>query len=316
MKTVVVGLTYGDEGKARVVGHFAQDCEWTIRYNGGGNAGHTVYDKQGKEHKLHYLSAGSVFEKKVAIDTGAVVNLADLKKEMDNIGYDVDLYISENVHVISKQHIENDAQGSGVGSTKRGIAYVYGDRALRKGHRVTQKDLDHYGIKATIYRGLPPIQDGESAVYEGAQGIMLDVDYGDYPFVTSSSVMPSMVHRIDRTVGIIKAYTTRVGDGPPNHPDISELRELGNEYGTTTGRPRKCMWNDIDQIRYAISVIQPDEIVVTKLDIVADMENICVYEDGEKQVIGNIDDYKQYLLDTFPQIKWFSESPKGALIEA
>ena len=71
----------------------------------------------------------------------------------------------------------------------------------------------------------------------------------------------------------------------------------------------------MDQIRYAISVVQPDEIVVTKLDIVAGMKNICVYDDGEICTIGNVDDYKQYLLDMFPQIKWFSESPKGSLIE-
>ena len=89
---------------------------------------------------------------------------------------------------------------------------------------------------------------------------MIDPDFGEYPFVTSGSIMPSSVHRIDKFIGVFKAYTTRVGKTMIPHPDIPELRERGNEYGTTTGRPRQCTWNDIDQLRYAISVVQPDEI--------------------------------------------------------
>jgi adenylosuccinate synthase len=143
---------------------------------------------------------------------------------------------------------------------------------------------------------------------------MLDIDYGCYPYVTSSSVMPSSVHRIDKFIGVMKAYSTRVGDGPPYHPDIPEIREKGNEFGTTTGRQRKCTWNDLNDLDYAISIVQPDEIVVTKLDILKDME-ICVYKNGSLIKIGNLDTYKQFLLDSYPQIKWFSESPGCELIK-
>jgi len=315
MKKAVIGLTWGDEGKARVVGHFVRDAEWSVRWNGGGNAGHTVYDAAGRIHKLHYVSAGAVFGKKVALDTGMVVNLQDLRTELDNLGQTVDLYISENVNIIQPEHLTKDLNGSKIGSTKKGIAYVYSDRALRKGKRVTPAVLDEYGIRATVYRGLPPIAPDEDALFEGAQGIQLDVDYGDYPYVTSSSVMPSSAHRIDRFMGVMKAYTTRVGDGPPYHPDLEHLRQAGGEYGTTTGRPRRCSWNDMDQLNYAFSVVRPDEVVVTKLDILKDMDDICVYRNNELYVVGNLDDYKSFLLETFPQIKYFSESPDGDLID-
>lgn len=316
MKSVIIGLSYGDEGKSRVVGYFAKkDCNWTIRFNGGGNAGHTVFDDNGIKHTLHYLSAGAVFDKKVAIDTGMVVNLADLKDELCKIDRPVDLYISENVHIISEKHLLQDADGSGIGSTKKGIAYAYSDRALRNGQRITQNYLNKYNIKAVIYRGLPPIANNENAIFEGAQGLMLDIDYGEYPYVTSSSIMPNMVHRIDKTIGVFKAYTTRVGNGPPNHPDIEKIRELGKEYGTTTGRPRKCTWLDLDEIIYAISIIKPDEIVVTKLDILKNIKDIKVYRQGKEYTIGSLYDYKQFLLDKFPQINYFSEAPDGDLIE-
>jgi len=315
MKTAILGLTYGDEGKGRVSGCFVKNAAWSVKFNGGGNSGHSVFDDDGNLHKFHHLTAGAAFGKKVAIDTGAVVDLNTLKGELENIGKEVDLYISENVHVVQPEHLEQDADGSGIGSTKRGISYVYADRALRKGKRVTQEDLMKYGIRATIYRGLPPIAKDEDAVFEGAQGLQLDVDFGDYNFVTSSSIMPSSAHRIDKFVGVMKAYTTRVGDGPPYHPDMEDIRIAGNEFGVTTKRPRKTTWNDMDQLDYALSIVQPDEVVVTKLDILKDMKEICVYRDGELYTVGNLDSYKNFLLENIPQIRWFSESPKGDLID-
>lgn len=319
MKTVVCDLQYGDSGKGRVSACLVKDADWSIKTNGGNNSGHTVYDSKGRSYKFHHLTAGAAYGKKVAIDTGAVLNLAVLRKELDLLDHKVDLYISENVHLVDQTHLDKDSDGSGIGSTKTGMAYVYADRALRKGHRITPNDLDKYQITATLYRGLPPVKQNEHAIYETAQGIMLDVDYGDYPYVTSSSVMPSMVHKIDKVIGVMKAYTTRVGLGPPNHPDISMIRDIGNEYGTTTGRPRKCMWNDVDQIKYAMSIAQPDEIVVTKMDVLGELakvHNICVYVNNELVNIGSLDDYKAYLLEVFPQITHWSEAPSGDLIRA
>lgn len=328
MKTAVIGLSWGDEGKGRVVGHFSKDYDWAVRFNGGGNAGHTVYDEQGRKFKLHHIPCGAVYGKKVALDTGMVINMQTLEEEvtmLKDAGINPDIYISENVHRVTKDHIEADSNGSGVGSTKRGIAYVYADRSLRRGLRMGKSlnqmsgDERHKilapnkGIDYNLYKGLPPIKPGESAIYEGAQGIMLDVDYGHYPYVTSSSMMPSMAHKIEKTIGVMKAYTTRVGDGPPYQDDIEEIRERGQEYGTTTGRPRRCHWNDMDQLEYAFSIVQPDEVVVTKLDVLDGMKNICVYESNKCREIGDLDSYKHFLMYRFPQIKWFSESPDGEM---
>lgn len=311
MNTLVVGLQYGDEGKGRVAHVLSQKHDWAIRFNGGPNAGHTVYHNN-KKHKLHHLPAGSVLGKKVALDTGMVINLETLMKECEVAGVDpATLHVSENVHVIQPRHISSDADGSDVGSTKRGIAYVYGDRALRKGKRIGDIAAE---VPFKVYRGLPPIKSGETALFESAQGIMLDVDYGHYPYVTSSSVFPSSLYKIEKRVGIMKAYTSRVGDGPPNFPELPWLGEKGDEVGTTTGRKRKCYWLIVDDLQYALSIYKPDEIVVTKLDILEDVE-IKVWHNKKEVIIGSLTSYKDYLLSMFPQITHFSESPDGDLIK-
>jgi adenylosuccinate synthase len=316
-KTAVIGLQYGDEGKGRVVGYFSHNYTWSVRFNGGPNAGHTVYDKKGNVHKLHHLPAGAVFGKRVALHAGMVINPETFIEECEKLNWKFPLYISEAVHLIQPQHVTQDANGSGIGSTKRGIAYVYSDRALRKGKRVGDDDEFFKKLKAPYkccYKGLPPMDPHDTAIFEGAQGIMLDIDYGAYPYVSSSNIIPSAAHKIDKTIGVMKAYTTRVGDGPPYTSDIESLRNLGQEFGTTTGRPRRCTWNDIDQIKYALSVVQPDEIVVTKLDILKYEDSIAVYKGDELYTIGNLDNYKTFLTETFPQVKWFSEAPDGDLI--
>ena len=318
MKTAIIDLQYGDTGKGRVSAYFCKDYEWSVRFNGGPNAGHTVYDAEGKVHKFHHLPAGAAFGKKIALDTGMVIDAGGLKKEIDELGKPIDLHISNNVHLITPEHKKQDENGSGTGSTKRGIAYVYADRATRKGVRVGlygDQDVWNKDIKTSYYDGLPPIGENESAIYEGAQGIMLDVDYGRWPYVTSSSVMPSMAHKIDKTVGVMKSYVTRVGDGPPNWPDIAILRELGQEYGATTGRPRKCTWLDMKDLEYAISIVQPDEIVVTKLDILQQIKPKIYDMSGDLREFDSLDSYENWLLEQYPQIKWFSKSPKGDMIK-
>ncbi|MFA5023336.1 MAG: adenylosuccinate synthetase [Patescibacteria group bacterium] len=316
MKTLICDLSYGDTGKGRVSAYFCEkhNYQWSVRFNGSNNAGHTVYDNEGTEYKLHHLPAGAVFGKKIALDAGMAINLEELKVELKTLKHPAELYISKNVHLIQDKHLKQDSDGSGIGSTKRGIAYVYADRALRKGIRIENIKADvEKELGCTVYSGLPPFG-AESALYEGAQGIMLDVDYGNYPYVTSSSVMPSMAHKIGRTIGVMKGYVTRVGDGPPYTPDVPELRERGKEFGATTGRPRKCTWLNEDDVDYAISIVQPDEIVVTKLDILDGMK-IGLYKNSKLSMFDTLDSYENYLLERFPQIKWFSKSPSGELLK-
>lgn len=315
MNILVIGLQYGDEAKGRVSAHYLKHdhCEWSVRFNGGPNAGHTVYNN-GKKYALHQLPSGAVTGKKVALDTGMVVDYFKLLDECKTVGIDIsDLHVSENVHMIFDDHKERDSAGSGVGSTKAGIAYAYSDKALRKGKRAKDFFTKHIA-SPKLYRGLPPIKTGESAVYESAQAIMLDVDYGCYPYVTSSSVFPSVIHNISHRVGVMKGYTTRVGDGPPKYPEMEWLSKKGSEIGTTTGRRRKAYWLIVDEVEYALSLLKPHEIVVTKLDILRN-EEICVWDQGQLLKIGDLDAYKQFLLTRFPQIKYFSESPDGDLIK-
>ena len=310
MNTLIVGLQYGDEGKGRVSGYFSKEHDWCVRFNGGPNAGHTVYDSSGKKHALHHLPAGVLSSKKIALDVGMVIDPAGLSEELSILGHPIDLYISGNAHIITEKHKHMDKDGSGIGSTKKGIAYVYADRALRLGKRASEIDWKSYGITCQLYYGLVP--SSTATLFESAQGIMLDVDYGHYPYVTSSSVMPSSAYRIDRKIGVMKAYTSRVGDGPPNSPQIPELTKKGDEYGTTTGRPRKCHWLDVDELKYGLSLVHPDEIVVTKLDILEGMEIKAIRNDKEL-VFTSLNSYVEFLVETFPGIKYLSYSPDGSM---
>ena len=130
MNNLVVGLQFGDEGKGKVSAYFANKNEWYVRFNGGPNAGHTVYHNN-KKYALHHLPSGAVFGKKIALDAGMVIDVNRLFREWKEIiksGNHPDIYISNNAHVIQQDHIKKDESGSGIGSTKRGIAYVYSDK--------------------------------------------------------------------------------------------------------------------------------------------------------------------------------------------
>ncbi len=317
MNTLIFGLQYGDEGKGRVSAYFSKFHDWSVRFNGGPNAGHTVWEN-GIQYKLNHLPAGSVLNKKVALDAGMVIDIGKLYKEYEKIACRPKLHISERAHLITDDHLEEDSEGSGVGSTKRGIAYAYRDKVLRQGIRIKDEFKNPTSIlhlmDVVVYDGLPPVDKNETAIYESAQGVMLDVDYGYYPFVTSSNVFPSVVHNISHKIGVLKAYTSRVGDGPPNYPDIPELRELGQEYGTTTGRPRRCTWLVMDDLQYALKISQPDSIVVTKIDILRHIPNIKVWREGKEYSVGSLDQYTDFLLTNLPQIKYFSDAADGDLI--
>ena len=310
---VIIGLQYGDEGKGRVSGYFVQDYDWSVRFNGGPNAGHTVY-RDGVKYALHHLPAGAVFGKKVALDSGMVMDWDIFQQEWKTIKNHFELYISNNVHVIQPQHKANDSDGSGIGTTKRGMAYVYSDRALRKGKRIAEF-LGEHRYLLSCYDGLPPMQSNETALLESAQGIMLDVDYGCYPYVTSSSVLPTIAHKVVKTIGVMKAYVSRVGDGPPYSDDIPELRAVGAEFGTTTGRPRKCTWFNLEEMDYAISIVQPDEIVITKLDILNNIQPKAYDVGGKLITFENVDSFTDLLLSRYPQVKWISNRPDGDLIK-
>jgi adenylosuccinate synthase len=333
MKAIaVVGAQWGDEGKGKVVDYLAGSFDYSARYGGGHNAGHTVIIN-GCRFVLQLIPCGILRPgKKAVIGAGVVVDPAALVSEVksiqkDGIGVDGRLFLSDRAHLIFPFHreLEKSAEAARgphrIGTTSRGIGPAYEDKMARSGLRVCDlMDMDRFARKlervieekdafsracygqaldtAAIletYRELGgkirgfvtdtsalvnrALAEGKSILFEGAQGTMLDIDHGTYPYVTSSSsaaggactglgVAPTKVTGV---IGVTKAYTTRVGGGPfpTEMPDLDAqaVRDRGKEYGAVTGRPRRCGWLDLMMLRYAVQVNGISSLVVTKLDV-------------------------------------------------
>ncbi|MCE2942746.1 MAG: adenylosuccinate synthase [Gemmatimonadota bacterium] len=327
---VVVGAQWGDEGKGKLVDVLAEQADWVVRYQGGANAGHTVYVGEQKT-VLHQVPSGILHPGvRCAIGNGVVLDPAQLFVEIEKLvaqGVDVvgRLYVSDRAHLVMPYHKQVDGASSAskaIGTTGRGIGPCYVDKVARRGVRVLDlrnparlRTLVEAGVghaneqlvasgsalRASVDetmaflsdvapRLLPLAEDVGLALsnavkaraallLEGAQGSLLDVDHGTYPFVTSSNttvggaatgagVPPTALHA---ALGVVKAYTTRVGNGPmPTELGDAlgeEIRRIGNEFGATTGRPRRCGWFDGVVARYAARVNGLTALAVTKLDV-------------------------------------------------
>ncbi|MFC1621663.1 adenylosuccinate synthase [Candidatus Omnitrophota bacterium] len=325
--TIVVGAQWGDEGKGKIIDILAADADVIVRYQGGNNAGHTVVVGE-DEFILHLIPSGILHKGKMCIiGNGVVVDPEALLKEIEmlrlkGIVVDGNLLISETAHVIFPYHkVIDKRRGARIGTTGRGIGPCYVDKMARCGIRMADlinKDslekrlkanlegssefnfekiysqyLD-YGQKIKRYLANVPVVLHEAVskkkriLFEGAQGTLLDIDHGTYPYVTSSNstaggaltgtgVGPT---RIDKVIGVVKAYTTRVGEGPfPTQfkEDLMEkIRSKGKEFGATTGRPRRCGWFDAVITKHAVIVNGLSEITVTKLDVLDEMEKIKI----------------------------------------
>ncbi len=337
----IVGAQWGDEGKGKVVDYLAGSFDFTARYGGGHNAGHTVIIN-GHKFVLQLIPCGILRPgKRAIIGSGVVVDPAALISEVESIskgGVDVNgrLFLSNRAHLIFPFHreLEKSAEAARgphrIGTTSRGIGPAYEDKMARSGlrvcdlmdaerferkleHAIEEKDafsrscygqgletagiLERYSEMAGRIRGFVTdtsalvncaLAEGKSILFEGAQGTMLDIDHGTYPYVTSSSataggactglgIAPT---RLTGVIGVTKAYTTRVGGGPfpTEMPDLDAqaVRDRGNEYGAVTGRPRRCGWLDLTMLRYAVQVNGIDSLVVTKLDVFDTQKEIQV----------------------------------------
>ncbi len=314
---VVVGTQWGDEGKGKVVDYLSKGASAVARYQGGNNAGHTVV-VHGKKYKLHFIPSGVVRGKLCVLGNGMAIEPRALLGEismLEKAGLNPKLVIDWKAHVITQEELDEDSKDSKIGTTKKGIGPCYRDKVARRGLRIIDlldrkklekktrlwKEYYEAGKKLEKYFGDASLrlQQLGSVLIEGAQGTMLDIDHGTYPFVTSSNTVAGGActglgigpKSIKRVVGIAKAYTTRVGNGPfPTELDNAagkRLRVQGNEYGTTTGRPRRCGWFDAVVVRYAARVSGLTEIALTKLDVLDGFKKVkvCVaYRKGEKVV--------------------------------
>ena len=338
MVDVLLGMQWGDEGKGKIVDFFAPHYDIIARFQGGPNAGHTLYIK-GQKIVLHQIPSGIFHENTTnLIGNGVVLDAVTLKKEFDKVAsFGVDgkknLYIAERTHLILPTHRALDkaselSKGNEkIGSTLKGIGPAYMDKTGRNGLRVGdlldknfttqyiklrlkhQRILDSFGFNEDIteweeeffeaiefLRSLKivngeyfineKISAGKKVLAEGAQGSMLDVDFGTFPFVTSSNTISAGVctglgiapQKIKEVIGVTKAYCTRVGSGPfPTelHDETGErLRKVGNEFGATTGRPRRCGWIDLVALNFACLINGVTQLVMTKADVLDAFEEL------------------------------------------
>ncbi len=338
MNIVVLGAQWGDEGKGKIVDLLAPRFSIVARYQGGHNAGHTVY-VGGTKFILRLIPSGILHEgvtcvigNGVVIDPHALLaEVAELEKHGIHVGDR--LVISDRAHLILPYHKELDVLSEArrgerkIGTTSRGIGPAYEDKVARRGIRAGDlQDLDalaeaiRHNVEARnrIIEGKPmdaaavvadlkaqwsqigrwvadvslflarARAEGRSILFEGAQGTLLDIDHGTYPYVTSSNATAGGVctglgvgpRTIDGVLGVVKAYTTRVGEGPlvsELHGEAGErLRQKGGEFGAVTGRPRRCGWFDAVAVRYAARINGLDALAITKMDVLDGMDEIPI----------------------------------------
>jgi len=354
--TIIVGVQWGDEGKAKVLDALAPETDIVVRYQGGSNAGHTVVVGN-ERYAFHLVPSGILHDHKVCvIANGCVVEPAELMKEIDALivrGVVIDgrnLLLSNRAHLVMPYHRlvdqlsekRKESSGEGkIGTTGRGIGPCYVDKVARSGLRVCDLQRPDYFIERVRQRlnelnpyitsvfGAEPLDakkvadevlayaprlkpfitdtatyintaivEGKRLLLEGAQGSLLDIDHGTYPFVTSSNATAGGAstgagispRHVSLALGVVKACTTRVGSGPfPTEltDSVGEgLQTRGAEFGTTTGRKRRCGWFDGVGVRYAVEVSGIDALALTKLDVLTGEKEIHIctaYEiDGKK----------------------------------
>ncbi len=342
MNIVVLGAQWGDEGKGKLIDILSSDCDMTVRYQGGNNAGHTV-EVGAEQYIFHLIPSAILHQKKtcvigngVVIDPKALLNEITMLKDRKIDVHSGRLKISGHAHVVMPYHrildgLRESKRKQKIGTTGRGIGPCYADKVARCGIRIIDllnpnilkaKLEDNLTEKNEIFtkvfgrsdfsfgdiykeyldygRILKPyvcdvalflneaIDRKKSILFEGAQGTFLDIDFGTYPFVTSSSSTAGGVCsgsgvspvKIDKVVAAAKAYTTRVGEGPfPTEFSaglMEEIRAKGKEFGATTGRPRRCGWFDSVLVRYSITINGASELAIMKLDVLDDLPKIKI----------------------------------------
>jgi len=338
MNIAVLGAQWGDEGKGKIVDLLTPNFSIVARYQGGHNAGHTVY-ANGRKFVLRLLPSGILHEGIVCvIGNGLVVDPQALFAEIDEIGkaginIGDRLLISDKAHLILPYHRELDLLSEArrgerkIGTTSRGIGPAYEDKIARRGvrvgdlanpaslaeaieHNVAARNriigdstMDARQVLDDLARAWDRMKpwvtdvslyldrarkEGRAIMFEGAQGTLLDIDHGTYPYVTSSNATIGGVctglgvgpRAIDGVLGAAKAYTTRVGEGPLPTELFGEignrLRESGQEFGAVTGRPRRCGWYDAVAVRYAVRVNGLTALALTKLDVLDGLPELQV----------------------------------------
>jgi adenylosuccinate synthase len=296
MNTVLVDLQYGDSGKGKIADWLMEDHDICVRYSGGPNTGTTVWIND-KKYALHHLPVGLLRNKPSYIASTCIINPKKLLKEIKDLksqGFDVDsnLKISPYCHVISDSHIVIDIQkedsGTGVGSTKQGMMPCIRDKYSRQGQRLYE-NLEYPELQkyfANVSYELAQARDSHKKIlFQSAQGTMLDIDHGGYPFISTTNNVAGFAagasgfgpQYVNDVVGVFKPYVTYVGNGPfdleiKNQALNDTIAELGQEYGTTTGRRRRIGWLSIPLLEYACRINGVTKLALTKGDVLEGLE--------------------------------------------
>lgn len=354
MKLVVIGAQWGDEGKGKIVDYMSEESSIVVRFSGGANAGHTIVVGD-KVYKLHLIPSGIVNPGKIAVlGSGMVIDPEAMFKELKGIKeqgleWENRILVSDRAHLVLPRYRQMDLdleskRKNPIGTTGRGIGVTYSLKSSRDGIRVgdmydeeryaqlepeDRVFLDEYkekmkGMVCNISQFLYENKD-KNMLFEGAQGVLLDLDSGSYPYVSSgyscsagaaigSGIGPK---QIDKIYGICKAYTTRVGNGPfPSEfrEDVNgdlghQIMTIGKEYGVTTGRARRCGSLDLVALKYACWSNSIDSLVLTKLDIYDTFDEIhlCVGYD----IDGEITDIFPARIDLMSKAKPVIKTFKG-----
>ena len=369
--TAVIGGQWGDEGKGKIVDYLCRDADIVARYQGGANAGHTVYINNTKLI-LHQIPSGILRENcHCILGNGMVIDPVGLVEEIEilkkmKINITDRIHIALNAHIVTPCHkmrdmLNESGSDNKIGTTLKGIGPAYVDKYNRKGilafeilqqdklkksvfdqynklfneNHLTGKQLENLNQQIAVFLKCAQqiasfvndsftmlhekSRNGSHILIEGAQGTMLDVDHGTYPYVTSSNPTSGGIStglgfpgsKINENIGIFKAYTTRVGMGPfpteLNDETGQKLRDIGSEFGATTGRPRRCGWFDAVAARYSCQVNGFTKIALTKLDVLDGFDKILVctaYKRGSIEYF-NYSEAQFYLNEITPVYEQF-----------
>lgn len=286
---IIFGLAWGDEGKGKISNAISKNYDIVCRWNGGPNAGHTVYIGE-KKYKTHIIPCGIFQNKLSVIGPNCVINVDKFFDEIEYLekeGFDTSLIkVSPKAHIITERHIQYDLKilKKKLGTTGQGIAPAYGDKMLR------------VGKLARDYIDKKYLWDGElygDVLCEGAQSFWLDINYGDYPYVTSSETLPYSAcslgfspKKIRDIIGVAKIYDTKSGVDPLfpeslwEDAELNMLIETGQEFGSTTGRRRIANWLNLNKLIDAIKISGVNKLIINKCDILEKINTYKVYQNN------------------------------------
>ena len=325
---IVLGCSFGDEGKGKVVYSLLNSNNYNlcVRFNGSGNAGHTIYLNNDTKVVVHQLPVG-ILKSGVynLISSDCLINIKKLKEEIDYVkSFNIDitgrLFISKACHIITDECIEYDKQNNKIGTTGSGIGPTYSQKMLRQGKRVQDcSDLfTELGVEIVDMRKFWQSDFVKNTIHdillEGAQGFELDINWTNhYPYCTSSTCTVAgaintgiSIKSIRNIYGISKIYDTYVGNmefEPKNNDELLLIGKLGHEFGATTGRKRQCNYLNLDTLKEALMINQCNKCIINKTDILEEANTFKLYHNSELKIFTNFDEMREHICKTLDFIE-------------